>query len=61
MAPPRNAAGTEPRRKGSTAIGLTKPARAKRRVTMLATRMFSTSAVGRITSGATPTSAMIAR
>ena len=56
-----NARGTEPANRGKSARQLTSPARWSLNVARVATRMFSVSAVGFMTTGGTPTRAMAAR
>src|SRR2546423_6902965 len=59
--PPRNANGIDTTAKGQKMFQEKQPARAYRTVPILATKRFSTNAVGFIISGARPKSAMAAR
>src|SRR5258708_2087564 len=59
--PPRNANGTDTTANGQNTFQEKQPARAKRNVPTLATKRFNTRAVGFITSGARPNSAIAAR
>jgi hypothetical protein len=61
MVPPMNARGIEPMTNGTSCRHGRWPALQKRTTTMVATNTLRARAVGRIVSGATPTSAIAAR
>ncbi len=61
MLPPMNAIGIEPAASGQRLRHGRWPARVKRMMTIVATKRLRTRAVGRIVSGAAPTSAIAAR
>src|ERR671921_374596 len=60
-APPTKARGAAPRTSHSASLRSTRPARQKRTAEKPATKMLRTRAVGRMVSGATPTSAVVRR